>query len=57
MASIAEVSVTVLPSEPVDTTSFYKNVHVTSTAWVSRKRERGSIRVDPVLRRAAERGP
>jgi hypothetical protein len=28
MASIAEVSVTVLPSEPVDTTSFYKNVHV-----------------------------
>jgi hypothetical protein len=26
MASIAGVSVTVLPSEPVDTTSFYKNV-------------------------------
>ena len=30
MPSIAEVFVTVLPSEPVDTTSFYKR---TSYAW------------------------
>ena len=43
MASIAEVSVTVLPSEPVDTTSFYKNVLRPALAAV------GLQRADPRL--------
>jgi len=45
MPSIAEVFVTVLPSEPVDTTSFYKNVLRQALAAV------GYRRADPRLPR------